>query len=110
MEHSLQELMRNARAEENTFLYMLYEEARLISCYSQLVDSRLGLFSIEIPAAQWTVFEADELAPEAIQQLWKYIMSEWFPNTSYKHAGIPKLEVYRGQGEPPQVWIPVKPI
>ncbi|MEO2205502.1 Imm41 family immunity protein [Paenibacillus pabuli] len=28
MEHSLQELMRNARAEENTFLYMLHEEAR----------------------------------------------------------------------------------
>lgn len=28
MEHSLQELMRNARAEENTFIYMLHEEAR----------------------------------------------------------------------------------
>ncbi|WP_413035031.1 hypothetical protein [Paenibacillus xylanilyticus] len=25
-------------------------------------------------------------------------------------AGIPELEVYRGQGEPSQVWIPVKPI
>ncbi|MFE6078841.1 hypothetical protein ACFVQB_30785 [Paenibacillus sp. NPDC057886] len=28
MEQSLQELLRNARAEENTFLYMLHEEAR----------------------------------------------------------------------------------
>ncbi|NEU61931.1 Imm41 family immunity protein [Paenibacillus sp. ALJ109b] len=29
MEQSLQELLRNARAEENTFLYMLHEEARV---------------------------------------------------------------------------------
>ena len=28
MEHSLQELMHNARAEENTILYMLHEESR----------------------------------------------------------------------------------
>ncbi|CAM3212659.1 GyrI-like domain-containing protein [Paenibacillus taichungensis] len=69
-----------------------------------------GLFSIEIPASHWMVFEADELAPEAIQRLWKYIMSEWFGATPYKHAGIPELEVYPGQGLPPQVWIPVKPL
>ncbi|SDM22440.1 Predicted transcriptional regulator YdeE, contains AraC-type DNA-binding domain [Paenibacillus sp. OK060] len=69
-----------------------------------------GLFSIEIPASHWMVFEADELAPEAIQRLWKYIMSEWYGATPYKHAGIPELEVYRGQGLPPQVWIPVKPL
>ena len=28
MEHSLQEIMRNARAEESPFLYMLHEESR----------------------------------------------------------------------------------
>jgi hypothetical protein len=33
MEQSLQELMRNARAEENTFLYMLHEEA----CFDQML-------------------------------------------------------------------------
>ncbi|MEK4524639.1 MULTISPECIES: GyrI-like domain-containing protein [Paenibacillus] len=54
--------------------------------------------------------EADELEPEAIQRLWHYIMTEWFPSTSYQHAGIPELEVYKGDGTPPQVWIPVKSV
>ncbi|WP_260871224.1 GyrI-like domain-containing protein [Paenibacillus xylanexedens] len=51
------------------------------------------------------VFEAEVIEPEAIQQLWHYIMTEWFPSTSYQHAGIPELEVYRGHSAPPQVWI-----
>lgn len=68
------------------------------------------LVSIELPASRWVVFEADELKPEAIQRLWHHIMTEWFPSTSYKHAGIPELEVYRGHGTPPQVWIPVKSV
>ncbi|MDR6725944.1 AraC family transcriptional regulator [Paenibacillus amylolyticus] len=67
-----------------------------------------GMYGIELPAVKWVVFEADELAPEAIQRLWKYIMSEWLPTGSYEHAGIPELEVYSGEGAPPQVWIPVK--
>lgn len=69
-----------------------------------------GLVSIELPASHWVVFEADGLEPEAIQRLWHHIMTEWFPSTTYKHAGIPELEVYKGHGTPPQIWIPVKSV
>lgn len=67
-----------------------------------------------IPAATWAIFESIGPMPNAIQEVWKRIFSEWFPSTGYEHSGGPELEVY----PPPkgstsdadyrcEVWIPI---
>lgn len=68
---------------------------------------------IEIPASKWAVFEVHGAMPDAIHQVWKQIFSEWFPSSSYEHAGTPELEVYLdGDAAKPdyysEIWIPVK--
>lgn len=67
-----------------------------------------GLSQLEVPASKWSVFEVDGPLPDAIQELWRQIISEWFPSNPYEHARIPELEVYAGNGASPQIWIPVK--
>ncbi|SEA25774.1 AraC family transcriptional regulator [Thalassobacillus cyri] len=72
-----------------------------------------GLSSKEISASKWAVFEVHGAMPDAIQNTWKKIFSEWFLSSGYEHAGTSELEVYTG-GDPydshyySEVWIPVK--
>ncbi len=71
------------------------------------------LETMEIPASTWGVFEVHGPMPDAMQDTWKKIISEWFPSNAYEHAGTPELEVY-----PPEdayrpesyseIWIPLK--
>lgn len=67
----------------------------------------------EIPASKWAIFEVHGAMPHAIQKVWKQIFSEWFPSSSYEHAGTPELEVY-SDGDASEedyyseIWIPVK--
>ncbi|TVX84770.1 AraC family transcriptional regulator [Paenibacillus agilis] len=71
------------------------------------------LLEMNIPASKWVVFEVHGAMPDAMQNTWKKIMSEWFPSNSYQHAGAPDLEVYF-TGNPnrsdyySEIWIPVK--
>lgn len=71
-----------------------------------------GYLKMEIPASKWAIFEVNGPMPEAIQNVWKQIYTEWFPASGYKHAGTPELEVYTA-GNPAdpdyysEVWIPV---
>ncbi|WP_342558806.1 AraC family transcriptional regulator [Metasolibacillus sp. FSL K6-0083] len=71
------------------------------------------LATLEIPAAKWVVFEVVGPMPEAMQNAWKKIYSEWFPSNPYEPAGTAELEVY--SDEDPfkedlvsEIWIPVK--
>jgi AraC family transcriptional regulator len=72
-----------------------------------------GLLQLDIPAATWGVFEVHGPMPDAVQNAWKQIFSEWFPSSQYQHAGTPELEVYFG-GDPwgpdyySEIWIPLK--
>ncbi|MEH7157831.1 GyrI-like domain-containing protein [Neobacillus drentensis] len=72
-----------------------------------------GLLSLELPASKWGVFEVHGAMPEAIQNVWEQIYSEWFPSGHYTHAGTPNLEVYL-EGDPwspdyySEIWIPLK--
>lgn len=69
---------------------------------------------LHIPASRWAVFEVRGPMPDAIQNTWKKIFSEWFPSNSYEHAGTPELEVYLDNENPDspdlysEIWIPVK--
>ncbi|SDM92925.1 AraC family transcriptional regulator [Sediminibacillus halophilus] len=66
-----------------------------------------------IPASRWAVFEVRGPMPEAMQQVWNRIFTEWFPTSGYRHAGTPELEVYSSDDPTSsdlysEVWIPVK--
>lgn len=72
-----------------------------------------GLLELEIPASKWGVFEVHGAMPDAMQNTWKQIISEWFPSSHYQHAGTPDLEVYsNGNPSSPdyysEIWIPLK--
>ncbi|WP_248735649.1 AraC family transcriptional regulator [Neobacillus rhizosphaerae] len=75
-------------------------------------DAPDGLLQLEIPASKWGVFEVHGPMPDAIQQAWKQIFSEWFPSSHYQHAGTPEMEVY-SDGDPSspdyysEIWIPL---
>jgi AraC family transcriptional regulator len=66
-----------------------------------------------VPASKWGVFEVHGPMPEAMQNTWKQIFSEWFPSNGYEHAGTPELEVYslENPSNPDyysEIWIPLK--
>ncbi|WP_346773360.1 GyrI-like domain-containing protein [Bacillus sp. FJAT-42376] len=65
-----------------------------------------------IPAQTWAVFESAGPMPNAIQDVWGRVYSEWFPSTGYEHAAGPEMEVYPA-GDPYhldyrcEVWVPI---
>ena len=72
-----------------------------------------NLLAMEVPASKWVVFEVHGPMPDAMQNAWKQIFSEWFPTSGYEHAGIPELEVYPDDDASSadyysEIWIPVK--
>lgn len=72
-----------------------------------------NLLTMEIPAAKWVVFEVHGPMPDAMQNTWKQIYSEWFPSNSYEHASGPELEVYSSEDASnadyySEIWIPIK--
>ncbi len=72
-----------------------------------------GMQSYEVPASKWVIFEVHGPMPDAMQDTWKKIYSEWFPSNPYKPAGTAELEVYsNGNASNPdyysEIWIPIK--
>ncbi|MDM5247171.1 AraC family transcriptional regulator [Lysinibacillus sp. G4S2] len=71
------------------------------------------LKAMEVPASKWVVFEVHGPMPDAMQNTWKQIYSEWFPSNPYEPTGTAELEVY--SDEDPfspdlysEIWIPIK--
>ena len=50
-----------------------------------------GLLELDIPASKWGVFEVHGAMPDAMQNTWKQIFSEWFPSSQYEHVGTPGI-------------------
>ncbi|MBK5500426.1 effector binding domain-containing protein [Peribacillus sp. TH14] len=72
-----------------------------------------GYSSLTIPASKWVIFEVHGPMPDAIQEVWKRIFSEWFPTSGYEHAGTFEMEVYTDDDASnpdyySEIWIPVK--
>lgn len=70
------------------------------------------LQQLEVPACTWAVFEVEGPIPEAIQDTFVRIFSEWLPASGYEHAAAPEIERYpSGDMSLPsyksEVWIPV---
>ena len=74
------------------------------------------LEEITIPASSWAVFEIIgpiRPLPNAMQDIWKRIYSEWLPNSGYEHAMLPEIEFYSSgnmmaDDYQSEIWIPVK--
>ena len=71
------------------------------------------LEEITIPASSWAVFEIIGPMPNAMQEIWKRIYSEWLPNSGYEHAMLPEIEYYSSGDTTAddyrsEIWIPVK--
>lgn len=68
-----------------------------------------------IPKSTWAIFEIVgpiRPLPNAMQDVWGRIYSEWLPNSGYKHAEIPEIELYTSgdnmaQDYKCEIWIPV---
>jgi len=66
----------------------------------------------EVPEAEWAVFTVEGPINPNLQECWKRIYSEWFPQTGFKHADLPEFEVYLGgdvnaEDYLMEIWIPV---
>ena len=74
------------------------------------------LEELTIPASSWAVFEvigSMRPLPNALQDIWKRIYSEWLPNSVYEHAMLPEIEYYSSgdmmaEDHRSEIWIPVK--
>lgn len=58
-------------------------------------------------------FECRGRLPEAQQNIWKRLYTEWFPNSGYEHAEAPDLEWYSEENMDSdsylsEIWIPIK--
>ena len=74
------------------------------------------LEEITIPASSWAVFEvigSMRPLPNAMQDIWKRIYSEWLPNSMYEHAMLPEIEYYSSgdmmaDDYRSEIWIPLR--
>lgn len=69
--------------------------------------------TLTIPASKWVKFEVHGAMPDAMQNTWKQIYSEWFPAHPYTPTGTPELEVYTEDNPSSpdcysKIWIPIK--
>jgi AraC family transcriptional regulator len=92
-------------ANMEEFTYMIAAE----STETEVPD---GLVERAVPALTWAVFTASGPMPDAIQNLWGQIWSDFFPAGQFTHGDGPDLELYPSSDPSSpdytfQVWVPV---
>jgi AraC family transcriptional regulator len=71
-----------------------------------------GTAVLPVPAGAWAVFTTSGPAPQAIQELWRDVFTEWFPSNPYR--GRPGPEILRTRLSPDkteadaELWLPVE--
>ncbi len=70
------------------------------------------LAKLEVKASTWAVFEAVGVFPDALQNVWGRIYSEWFPASNYEQAEGPEIlwNEHKDVTSPnfkSEIWIPV---
>ena len=64
-----------------------------------------------IPASLWAIFSGEGKYPEACQDMWRRIVSEWLPTCGYEFDNGPEIEVRFNndwENEKFEYWLPVK--
>ena len=82
----------NPHKDESTFDYSIAVR------YDGSLPVPEGFTVSEIPARTWAVFPCTGAMPEAIQELWHKICTEFFPSSSYEPTYELDIEVY-GEGD-----------
>jgi AraC family transcriptional regulator len=71
-----------------------------------------GTTALPVPPGTWAVFTTSGPAPQAIQQLWRDVFTEWFPSNPYRTR--PGPEILRTHLSPDgteadaELWLPVE--
>ncbi|MEU6911800.1 AraC family transcriptional regulator [Streptomyces olindensis] len=72
-----------------------------------------GTTTLAVPAGTWAVFTTSGPAPQAIQELWRDVFTEWFPSNPYRSRTGPEILRTRlspGTAEADaELWLPVEP-
>lgn len=100
-------ICRDTLTDEKTFAYVIgtWYDGKNAVPETMLID--------EIPARTWVRFRCKGAMPQAIQQLWSKIYTEFFPVSEYEPDGSFDMEVYPdGNMDSPdyesEIWVPVK--
>ncbi|MGY3200617.1 AraC family transcriptional regulator [Streptomyces sp. TE5632] len=71
-----------------------------------------GTASLAVPTGAWAVFTTSGPAPQAIQELWRDVFTQWFPSNPYRSR--PGPEILRTRLSPDrteadaELWLPVE--
>ncbi|MFF8974696.1 GyrI-like domain-containing protein [Streptomyces sp. NPDC014995] len=71
-----------------------------------------GTTALAVPAGTWVVFTTSGPVPQAIQELWRDVFTEWFPSNPYRSRSGP--EILRTRLSPDnteadaELWLPVE--
>ncbi|MFE9674429.1 GyrI-like domain-containing protein [Streptomyces sp. NPDC006259] len=72
-----------------------------------------GTTALAVPAGTWAVFTASGPAPQAVQELWRSVFTEWFPSNPYRSRTGPEILRMRlspaGTEADAELWLPVEP-
>ncbi len=94
-------------SEESTFDYSI---GALVDESTKIPE---GFTVNEIPARTWAVFDCRGAMPDAIQQLWHRICTEFFPSSSYEPTYEFDIEAYAdgdmsASDYQSEIWVPIK--
>ncbi|PNG22942.1 AraC family transcriptional regulator [Streptomyces cahuitamycinicus] len=71
-----------------------------------------GITSLPVPPGTWAVFTTSGPAPQAIQELWRDVYTEWFPSNPYRTRPGPEILRTRlsddGTEADAELWLPVE--
>lgn len=91
----------NPHASESTFEYSV---AAVIDDSCEVPEE----FTVsEIPSCTWAVFQCLGPMPDAIQNLWHRICTEFIPSSDYRPTCDMDIEVYATDNYQSEIWVPV---
>ncbi|MFD3947417.1 effector binding domain-containing protein [Streptomyces sp. NPDC058579] len=71
-----------------------------------------GASVLAVPAGSWAVFTTSGPAPQAIQELWRDVYTQWFPSNPYRGRPGPEIARIRlsadGTEADAELWLPVE--
>jgi AraC family transcriptional regulator len=71
-----------------------------------------GVTVLPVPAGTWAVFTTSGPAPQAIQEMWRDVFTEWFPSNPYRSRPGPEILRTRlspdGTEADAELWLPVE--
>ncbi|GGY21150.1 AraC family transcriptional regulator [Streptomyces djakartensis] len=77
-----------------------------------LPNAPVGSTALPVPPGTWAVFTTSGPAPQAVQELWRDVFTEWFPSNPYRSR--PGPEILRtdlsadGTRADAELWLPVE--